>query len=136
MAVHSYCLTPVGNGRLLFNAVDPENGAELWLTDGNEPGTSIVKDINQTTTSSSNPAHFVNFNNTLLFSAGEIYHGNELWKSNGRFGGTSLVKDIVPAGGSSSPTDITPLKNYAYFFIIGNYRNSFGKLMEQAKVPV
>jgi len=34
------------DGKLFFGAADHTNGFEVWMTDGSEDGTGLVKDIN------------------------------------------------------------------------------------------
>ena len=79
-----------------------DNIAELWTTDGTEFGTTLFKDINLATSSSS-PGQFTDFNGTLFFRAESVGFGDELWKSDGTTDGTVMVKDILPGAESSNP---------------------------------
>ena len=82
-------------------------GDELWISDGTVAGTTLLKDINPNSGSSS-PSKFILYNGQIYFTAYD-YRGTELWKTDGTNVGTLLVKDInVTASGSSS----TP--NYFY----------------------
>ncbi|QDT72038.1 hypothetical protein I41_12040 [Lacipirellula limnantheis] len=55
----------------------------------------LLQDINSTlSTSSSNPADFVEVGSVTFFTATTATHGRELWKSDGTAAGTTLVKDI------------------------------------------
>ena len=47
--------------RLYFAAFDSTNGSELWKTDGTEPGTVMIKNINPGA-GDSFPAEFTVFN--------------------------------------------------------------------------
>ncbi len=92
--------------KIYFFASTPETGYELWVTDGTEAGTTMVKDINPGTGSSfvtdgtkyaffTSDTALTSINATsLFFTANDGTHGNELWKTDGTAAGTKLVKDI------------------------------------------
>ena len=113
----------------LFSArtnVDPPSGAfinkELWVSDGTEAGTKLIKEINPLTTgtaSGSNPGNLTQMGNTLFFWANDGTNNGELWKSTPNGGvdnplttnvdesyTTQMVADIYP-GGSGSPSNLT-----------------------------
>ncbi|MDX1488869.1 MAG: hypothetical protein R3268_11750, partial [Acidiferrobacterales bacterium] len=92
-----------------FSASDGNgvNGRELWMSDGTNAGTVLVKDI-RSGGGSSNPANLTVFNGALYFSADDGVNGRELWKSDGTDAGTVSVKDIYPAG-ESLPEELTPM---------------------------
>jgi ELWxxDGT repeat protein len=92
--------TPV-NGKVFFTAARSPVGRELWVTDGTQAGTHLVKDIYPGAASSS-PVHLFNVGGTLYFFARDLHHGYELWKSDGTESGTVMVKDIYPGSGSSN----------------------------------
>ncbi|WP_084403373.1 ELWxxDGT repeat protein [Epilithonimonas caeni] len=54
------------NGKLYFNANNPNYGTELWATDGTSGGTEIVADINPGTPGSL-PTSMLNYDNKLYF---------------------------------------------------------------------
>src|SRR5687767_14619181 len=68
----------MGNN-FIFSADDGINGRELWITDGTESGTRMVKNIRPT--GASNPQQFVNVNGTVFFVADNGTNGVELWKT-------------------------------------------------------
>ncbi|HRN93551.1 MAG: T9SS type A sorting domain-containing protein [Chitinophagales bacterium] len=87
------------NGILYFSATDAAHGIELWKTDGST--TTLVKDINPSTTSSY-PHDFVAVGSTLYFVANDGTNGFELWKTDGS--NTQMVRDIYTGSNGIIPT--------------------------------
>ncbi len=86
----------LGN-RLLFVATDGTTGEELWITDGTEAGTALLKDIN-TGPGKSNIRFLTILNGLAFFQADDGVNGNELWSSDGTTAGTQLFKNFNPGG--------------------------------------
>ena len=117
-AAYPNFFTPLGNGRVVFDGVDDIHGRELWVTDGTEFGTYMVKDINpgpfsyvhfQGFAGGSNPAGFtVIGNGRALFSADDGVD-NRLWVTDGTKAGTSMVSDIKPALPRGTSHGFTPI---------------------------
>jgi ELWxxDGT repeat protein len=99
------------NNRVLFAATDATHGEEIWTTDGTPGGTSILKDINTTGSSTSKvflvipgfppfsfPVFFGfhTFNNNAYFQAYDGTSTGEVWSTDGSPGNATLVKDIIP----------------------------------------
>lgn len=101
---------------LLFSAVSPNSGKELWRSDGSADGTLLLKEINPLG-ESSNPNSFFPLNsNTFLFLATGAGTGEELWKTDGTPAGTILLKDINTLTNiSSEPRDFTRINNIVVF---------------------
>lgn len=58
--------------KLIFNANNSVNGNELWISDGTEAGTFMLKDINIGDRSkSSSPGTFRQYNNLVTFIAND-----------------------------------------------------------------
>lgn len=100
------------NGNVYFSAYTPVGGnniegRELYITDGTDSGTQLLKNINPANYQDSSPDNFTIANNTLFFSAYDGSIGRELWKTDGTQLGTILVKDIYP-GGTTSSAMISP----------------------------
>ncbi len=79
-------LTPSSKG-LFFVANDLEHGAELWISDGSESGTQLVRDIFPGPTGSS-PADLTVVGELLYFTAESGPTGARLWRSDGTEEGT------------------------------------------------
>lgn len=101
--------------KLVFSAQTDASGMELWTTDGTASGTAMLKDINTTAGSGSDPVLWpvinmdinnlqglfdmsANYGGYLFFTANDGVHGIELWKTDGTAANTVMVKDINPAG--------------------------------------
>ncbi|HEY7089606.1 MAG TPA: hypothetical protein VH518_16025 [Tepidisphaeraceae bacterium] len=82
---------------------DGVNGTELWKSNLDGSGATLIKDIsNGLPGHGSNPDNFIDYNGTLLFTAsGDA--GNELYRSDGTPEGTQIVKNIYPVATSASP---------------------------------
>ncbi len=100
--------TPFNNA-IYFQATDGIAGYELWKTDGTSGGTTLVKDI-QTGSSSSSPSGIFASPTNLFFTANDGTAGIEVWMSDGTTGGTALLKDINPGASSSSSITTTFLR--------------------------
>jgi ELWxxDGT repeat protein len=104
------------NDRIFFTAVNRQ-GNELWVSNGTDAGTFMVKDIhlNNTTTSIFNLTASYGY---VFFVAFDPSTGYELWKSDGSSLGTTLVKDISPGNDDNpldAPTELTDYRNTLYF---------------------
>ncbi len=122
------------NGKTYFSAGDATYGNELWVSDGTEAGTVMLKDILPGVQGSS-PSNFIVYQNKLFFSAAGSYDTSsgytdtELWVTDGTAKGTVLVKDIntTLVSGSetvtypSSPSNFIIFNNKLYFSAAGSY---------------
>jgi ELWxxDGT repeat protein len=85
--------------KLYFKADNGFNGYELWITDGTDEGTQMVKDINPGV-SQSHIRNITKCASNLFFQANDGTNGVELWVTDGTETGTQLVKNINIEGGS------------------------------------
>lgn len=101
---------PLKPDELFFGANDGINGAELWHSNGTDPSTTLVRDINPGPADSleeSPTTLMAEFRYQLFFAANDGFTGRELWRSTPRTGSfpfVSMVRDINPGPGSSNPT--------------------------------
>ena len=118
-----YCSSG-GQLPVYFFASTPEQGEELWKSDGTAIGTLLVKDINQassSSSSSSSPRYLTWFRSKLYFQANDGIHGRELWVSDGTAAGTVMLIDIQQGYPNGSPSYFTIMKSpldgqdYIYF---------------------
>ncbi|WP_299404755.1 ELWxxDGT repeat protein [Acaryochloris sp. IP29b_bin.148] len=120
------------NGKLFFTVDDGNTGRELWVSDGTEPGTQRVKDINPRRDSNRifydfenpNPASFIEVDGKLFFTAIDGDTGRELWVSDGTTTGTLQVKDINPRSDTyrygdddPSPADLIEVDGKLFFTV-------------------
>jgi ELWxxDGT repeat protein len=122
------------NGRLYFTANDGTDGTELWTSDGTTTGTTLFKDINPGSSTStfvirwgyfgneyrtvtvpngSYPSNLTNVNGTLYFTASDG-QGTELWTGDG------IPADTVSLTGAVNPGNLTNLNGTLYFIAQGN----------------
>ena len=74
---YPYQFTAVGN-RVFFVADDGTHSNELWVSDGTDAGTQLVRDISTTTDNSATPRYLTASAGNLFFS-GDDGSGRELW---------------------------------------------------------
>lgn len=79
----------LASGELFFTAIQPEYGRELWKTDANSGGASLVRDINSGTSGTEYKALTI-FNNKLYFFA-----QNHLWSSEGMHENTIVIDSLA-----------------------------------------
>ncbi len=100
--------------RLYFTANDGIHGREMWMSDGTEIGTKLLKDINPSQTSEPVGMEGIVYNNKYYFTANDGVHGMELWATDGTTVGTHMVKD-VNLQGDSSPLHFYEFNGRLYF---------------------
>ncbi|MEX0711954.1 MAG: ELWxxDGT repeat protein, partial [Pirellulales bacterium] len=104
---------------LFFTANDGVVGRELWVTDGTEAGTMLVKDLTPGTTGSG-PSNLTEAGGKLFFSQFRSGNGEELWVSDGTAAGTNQVRDIFPGNCgfftcSGDPRELVEMDDTLYF---------------------
>jgi ELWxxDGT repeat protein len=104
---------------LFFTAHTEVSGRELWRSDGTDPGTVQVADINPGG-GDSDPEQITGFAGDIFFTATGGSTGRELWRSDGTASGTSLVRDIRPGTVEGRPAnsgidELTPSAGSLFF---------------------
>lgn len=102
--------------RLFFCADDGNSGLELWVSDGTEAGTFMVKDINEGS-GWGYPQYLTVIGNRIFFTASSQAEGSELWVTDGTTDGTRLVVDATPGPESSDVNNIVTFNNKIYFTV-------------------
>ena len=114
-----YALRKAEN-RIFFAAETEMEGRELWVTDGTEPGTYLVKDIDNSRSHSlgvySQDHNMTPFGDRILFTAYTMENGLELWISDGSDAGTMRLTDIQELY-STKFYDVTVINNLAVFWV-------------------
>ncbi len=112
-------ITSPGDSNNVSNGSSDENslGRELWISNGETNGNSLLKDINPGV-ASSNPSDFSTIGSKTYFSADNGRHGEELWMSDGTPEGTIRLTDINEGLKNSSPRDIVEGPDGIYFSAI------------------
>ena len=111
----------VQNGKLYFTADNGVNGTELWVTDGTEEGTVMVKDINPGA-NPSNPIMFYQYGSVVLFSVSTgqpvagLFYDQELWKTDGTEAGTVAVKSFGLSIPGLAISSFVTFNNKVYFY--------------------
>ncbi|MEZ5042963.1 MAG: T9SS type A sorting domain-containing protein [Saprospiraceae bacterium] len=92
----------LSQGKLFFTVNDYSRviGKELWVTDGTEAGTYLVKDIRPGNQGSS-PSELSDAGDKIFFTATDGTHGIEIWQSDATEERTSMIKDIYVGEGNS-----------------------------------
>ncbi|ATB29454.1 ELWxxDGT repeat protein [Melittangium boletus] len=102
-------LVALANGTFFFTAEDGVHGQELWVSDGTETGTRLVKDLVPGSAPSS-PRNLVAAGDLLYFTVNDA-----LWRSDGTEEGTSLVQSASSPVIRISPSTMTAVSNRLYF---------------------
>jgi len=81
------------DGKMIFPANDGLHGLEMWITDGTEAGTHLIKDINPGEDACYIYHRFA-FNDRVYFRAGNAVNNLRMWVTDGTETGTYQFMDI------------------------------------------
>ena len=99
--------TPIEfNGKLYFMASDTTHGRELWVSDGTDAGTKLLKDLSPGK-EDGEPNNFLIFENKLYFWG--------IWSTDGTEAGTKVVRYFRPRVSRGVNTRFTVFGNKFYF---------------------
>lgn len=91
-----------------------DTGSELWITDGTDAGTTLVKDI-WPGVGNGQPRDFTRVGNLVLFVANDGSTGQELWSTDGTDAGTVRLTDIYPGAEGSLPYGLIACSGRLFF---------------------
>ena len=107
-------------GTLFFTSYDPDGGEDLWVSDGTQQGTTVLKHF-------ANGSGYQYYNSNvfgltaaagkLFFTADNSSAGPEPWASDGTPKGTVMLALVNPGSADSAPSGFTQLGNLVYFFM-------------------
>lgn len=101
------------NNKVVFAAVDGKHGQELWVTDGTDAGTVLLKDICPGSMGSL-IGPMVVLDGKAWFNASDGSHGMELWCTDGTAAGT-VSYDLLPGPEGSCPRKLFTSDGKLYF---------------------
>ena len=102
--------------RALVVASDFDHGRELWVSDGTDEGTVLLRDLNPGRPSGVSPwSGAAEHDGIVYFTGDDGIHGRELWRTDGTPDGTSLVADLFPGPEGSSPAGFGIVDGHLFF---------------------
>lgn len=100
------------NNKVYFSATDGTNVGEMWVTDGTEANTTLVKNLVEGIGASFILlTNAVNVPGKFIFAVSDGTSRSELWQSDGTVAGTTVFKSFDPANSADIPLIAL---NYSY----------------------
>ena len=87
----------IADNKVIFSASDGTHGYELWVTDGTEEETQLLKDINPGS-DDSDIWHVIEMDDIYYFGASDESYERELWRTDGTTNGTYRVTALSSSG--------------------------------------
>ena len=107
----------LGDDKVIFSACGYSNAChdkELWITDGTEEGTQLVKDINPGS-DGGNPQWFTMLDDVYYFMAEDENYKRELWRTDGTTNGTYRLTALGTASTSGLLSPALPFRDFLVF---------------------
>lgn len=137
-------------GRIFYSGKSDTQGQELWMSNGFDPGTAIVKDINLEANGVSDGlaanTEMVESNNYFYFSAVDHGQVNELYRSNGSSSETTKLTYSLGTNADGEPTDLIHFNTTLFFaakyttqgglYKLGNGTSKVNELTNSAYINV
>jgi ELWxxDGT repeat protein len=114
-------LVRAGIDKWFFVAKDENLGREIWISDGTEVGTKMVKDI-RVGAASSGPGKMTPFKDGVVFSLFTSVFpsaGSKLWFTDGTDAGTDNKIRLLPSGVAENPQNFTVVGDKLFFTASG-----------------
>ncbi len=109
----------VAQDRLFFAGNDGVHGRELWVSDGSEAGTHMVKDINpgpEWALGMYQLSPMAELHSFVFFSATDGVHPYYLWRTDGTEEGTQIVRDSADGQPIGPGWTMTRVGDVLFFF--------------------
>lgn len=116
------------NNVLYFQAqhrLTPQNGIELWRSDGTDAGTFMLKDINIGYDSGLNRGKLFKAGNYLYFGASNSSNGTELWRTDGTLEGTIKVASLSTSSNNPIVSFLSVYENKIFFSVSDAEKGSY-----------
>ena len=106
--------------KMIFFADDGTHGREIWISDGTDAGTQMIKDIYAGSNSGTGYNYYstreiIATDDFVLFKADDELNGEELWRTDGTEAGTYMVKDFIPGIACGRPREFFQANSLVYF---------------------
>lgn len=106
------------NGNIIYVGTDATHGSELWITDGSQQGTHLVKDLEPGGGSSSISSFYhPPLSPYVFFTATTSSEGTELWVSDGTDQGTYMISNGFEPGSLSSNVQVALTHKDKVYFV-------------------
>jgi len=120
---NAFDFTQLGDGRVLFLADEGLRGRELWVTDGTEGGTHLVRDV-RPGEASSLPDIVGMFGNQALFTVDAGHSTRELWVTDGTSAGTKMLAGAEFGKNGASLLDFNQRADGQWLFVVKDPDNN------------
>ncbi len=103
------------NGKLIFMASTVTQGYELWISDGTDAGTSMLKDLSTDMSKSMITGSKLVVDSLIYFSIHNSDNTNSLWRTNGTADGTIKLFESAAVTALAERSTLFAFKNRVFF---------------------